>query len=662
MSPSATLRKPVSRKGVCRAIFAVTGVVDEVQDLILPGAFTRTLAERPVKTVFHHEWKDPVGVVLEVAEWKPGDPRFAEIPGWPVGAGALVATLQFNLRTTRGRDVYEQVRQWHEYGQAQFSIGYKVPTGKASKRFDGVRIIHELDLYEVSPVLHGAHPMTRSLEVKSVPTLGEVERKAVWSQIGLEGKSGAEPEIGRGVMVALYPPRDVAEKLAHPDGTPAAELHVTLAYLGDADQLPGHPDDLADLVRQTVEEAGPLEGTVGGIGRFPDHGNGAPTWVPVDVPGLSALREQIAGAISRSPLGGALRTDHGFTPHMTLGYDLPDDVPAAPSVPVGFDTVHVVRGVDRTPIRLAGPRVDGMDTDAPDGVDVPLEPQRQGLELKTARQIVAEARALRVETKSARQIVAEAKSHPLPEPAPEGPVYQPLSESFEQIRASISDAARELLVKKGGDCMVSVEATYPDYAIVTVHHMANEESESYSVPYRVVGDDVSLGTPQPVELTTVVLPDRGEQREASMAESVDARVVQPSMDALVDTTARVTASDATGSELEELRPSVEELLAALSRKGLDMGKRPEPAAARQAPIDLWDDDEPSGYDAEDYDDSDDPGGDPDTGLDELDDLDDLPAAAPRADEQQESDQVRLDVDEVKAQLAAIRPTVSAGQA
>ncbi|MGW0576497.1 HK97 family phage prohead protease [Streptomyces sp. NPDC002920] len=268
MPPTAPSRKPSIRHGTVRAIFAVTGVVDEVSDLILPGAFARTLATRRVKSVFHHEWKDPVGVVLEAEEWKPGDPRFATIPGgavWPKEAGALVATVQFNMRTQRGRDVYEQVRQWHEHGEAQFSIGYKVPPGAASKRHDGVRIIHSLDLYEVSPVLHGAHSMTRSLEVKSALAGVGVEHKTTWSAIELDRKD-AEQQVDRGAMIAVYLPRDAAERIAQPEGTPPRDLHVTLAYLGDAAALGGHPDDLADLVRSIRRHQAQI-GADGGAGE-----------------------------------------------------------------------------------------------------------------------------------------------------------------------------------------------------------------------------------------------------------------------------------------------------------------------------------------------------------------------------------------------------------
>ncbi|PRH81193.1 hypothetical protein C6N75_00040, partial [Streptomyces solincola] len=345
--------RPRPSRGIVRAIFAVTGVVDEVQDLILPGAFTRTLATRRVKSVWHHSWKDPVGSVLEVEEWMPGDPRFATIPGgsvWPREAGALVATVQFNMGTSWGRDAYAQVKQWHENGEAAFSIGYKVTPGGASKRHDGVRIIHDLDLYEVSPVLHGAHPLTRSLEVKASVGAdhGELEHKATWSAVELKA---AETQTGTGVMVALRLPPDVAAKIAHPEGTPAEHLHVTLAYLGDAAELGGHPDDLRDIVTPAVTGSSSLAGTIGGLGRFPDTGDGEPTWVPVDVPGLAELRQRVVEALRTSVYSDKLDARHGYTPHVTLGYNLPDTEPV-PATPVTFEQIAVVRGGDTSFIPL----------------------------------------------------------------------------------------------------------------------------------------------------------------------------------------------------------------------------------------------------------------------------------------------------------------------
>lgn len=644
--PTAPLpRAPAPRKGICRAIFAVTGVVDEVADLIVPGSFAHTLATRPVKSVWHHDWKEPIGVVLEIAEWQPGDPRFADIPNWPAEAGALVATIQFNLRTSKGRDVYEQVRQWHEHGEAQFSIGYRVPPSGARKRSDGVRVIHKLDLYEVSPVLHGAHPMTRSLEVKADLASVELEHKTTASSGHIDLKA-AEQQVGRGAMVALYVSADIAGKIAHPDGTAPRDLHITLAYLGDAGQLSGHPDDLAGHVTAALNGAQPLAGKIGGIGRFPDSGDGEPVFVPVDVPGLSELRERIVSALALSPLAGALRTDHGFTPHITLGYGLPHDIAAVPPLSVRFDTVHVVRGPDAVPIRLSGP-VAVVDDAAPEvglarwgKTDLGI---RASVEAKTARAVVLEAKAAGAidknrggESKSARATVLEAKSRIIPG-ATVSPI-QPMPASYEEIRDRVGAAVRRLLATEEGT-WTCVEATYPDRVIVSVHRDSADPA-NYAVPYDGTGPEISLGTPQPVELTTVVIPDQGPTREADSSEAADNRVVQPTLRALADATARIHGADG-AEQLEPVRATVGELLAALSAKGLDIdpeGDRDGQPAAPPPPmagsgIDLWDDDP--------YDEP----------------HDAAPASPDFPDDGEDEDgedTVRLDPAEVKAQLAAIQ--------
>ncbi|MFI1201619.1 2'-5' RNA ligase family protein [Streptomyces sp. NPDC020883] len=674
--------------------------------MITPGAFAHTLATRPVKTVWHHEWKEPVGVVLDIAEWQPGDSRFADIPNWPAEAGALVATIAFNLRTSKGRDVYEQVRQWHEHDEAQFSIGYRVPPSGATKRSDGVRVIHKLDLYEVSPVLHGAHPMTRSLEVKADPGSVELEHKTTASSGCIDIKA-AEQQVGRGAMVALYLPAGITAKIAHRDGTDPRDLHITLAYLGDADQLPGHPDDLAGTVAAALDGATPLTGKIGGIGRFPDTGDGEPMFVPVDVPGLSELRERIVGALAVSPLAGALRTDHGFTPHITLGYDLPTDLSAVPSIPVTFDTVHVVRGPDATPIRLTGPTAadEPVPTTGLALSGTNDHGMRASVEAKTARAAVLDAKAaggpdknrgnaehlrhwyvhgegaaqiawgtagdfdrcvamagrymspdkakgycnLRhhdatgiypathaAESKSARAAVLEAKSRTTPG-ATVSPI-QPLPASYEEIRDRVGAAVRRLLAAEDGT-WTCVEATYPDRVIVSVHQ-DGADPVNYVVPYDSTGPEISLSTPQPVELTTVVIPDQGPAREADSSETLDSRVIRPTMRALADATTRIQAAD-DAEQLEPVHATVGELLAALSSKGLDIGldeeADQEQPAATSSPmagsgIDLWDDDP--------YDEPHDPAPSNNAG-DEPDDAED-------------EDTVRLDANEVKAQLAAIQ--------
>lgn len=64
------------------------------------------------------------------------------------------------------------------YGsEAAFSIGYR--TVKSRQRA-GVRELLDVDLYEISPVLHGAHPDARLIGVKSSSPAG-MEHKATTS-------------------------------------------------------------------------------------------------------------------------------------------------------------------------------------------------------------------------------------------------------------------------------------------------------------------------------------------------------------------------------------------------------------------------------------------------------------------------------------------------
>lgn len=147
--------------GVVEAIVSVTGVVDDVDDVIEPGAYAKTLQRRTPKGVFGHDWHKWVARTEEIAELLPGDPRLPKETKdgkpWPGEAGGLYVKAKFNLATTQGADAYHNVKFFSETGECDWSIGYKVPRGGATRDTkSGVRRITDLDLYEFSPVLFGA--------------------------------------------------------------------------------------------------------------------------------------------------------------------------------------------------------------------------------------------------------------------------------------------------------------------------------------------------------------------------------------------------------------------------------------------------------------------------------------------------------------------------
>lgn len=143
-------------------------------------------------------------------------------------------------------------------------------------------------------------------------------------------------------MVALMVPAVTARKIPRSD-LPPDDLHVTLAYVGGTS--PEQAQMIAAAVRRVAQSFGPLYGKIGGLGHFPDNGDGAPYYAPVDVPGLEELRERIVSAVDRVP-GVSVRRDHGFTPHMTLKYvKRGEKAPeAVPETPVSFTQVTVARG------------------------------------------------------------------------------------------------------------------------------------------------------------------------------------------------------------------------------------------------------------------------------------------------------------------------------
>lgn len=544
--PTATRTRKVAGRGIVTAIVAVTGVVDEVADIIQPGIFGPALAKRWPKCVHHHQLEKFTGRVVAIEEWLPGDPRLPKVhqsgKPWPAAAGALVATMQFNLRTKLGAEAYEWAKFYHESNESAWSIGYIVPKGMDVKR-GGIRIIRGIDLFEVSIVLHGAHPLTMGLEVKSA--LSAVAQ----ARTGLEFKTAtdvaplpddaavtataAQPDHSGGVMVALYPDGDTASRLAHKGGLPPEELHVTLAYLGDVDGAEFTRDDVVSAVRTAVAGASPFGGQIGGIGMFPPGDDGTPIWAPVDLPALPSLREGIVRALDDGPTAGAVARDHGYTPHMTLGYDLETVDPVAPA-PVQFDRATVVWGKER--------------------VDVPFGPQSSPpLERKGAVWAVQQAR-------SATPMETKMSTYP---------------GSYQETIDALNRALEKRFCKKkdkGDDSggvpthgWVNVQATYPDHVIATVYKDGSP-GESYRTPYTFDGEDVELGESEEVRLTVVVTPEEDE-KPAGPADLV----VAPIAASLAQAAQAVAVAPLEVKALDDgLRPALLAMFDALDGKGLDV--------------------------------------------------------------------------------------------
>lgn len=155
--------------GLVTAIVSVTGVRDEVDDIIMPGAYKASLQKRTPKGVWSHDWNLWTAKTESVEEILPGDPRLPTITRagktWPKEAGVLLVKARFNLETQQGREAFSNVKFFAD--ECEWSIGYTVLSGKSTRDAQGVRMIKQIELFEFSPVLFGAMPLAGTLAVKS---------------------------------------------------------------------------------------------------------------------------------------------------------------------------------------------------------------------------------------------------------------------------------------------------------------------------------------------------------------------------------------------------------------------------------------------------------------------------------------------------------------
>lgn len=174
-----------------------------------------------------------------------------------------------------------------------------------------------------------------------------------------------------GVMVAFYVPSDVAAGLAmdpavEPTALPPAELHVTLAYLGKADDL-DDPDRLRRVVAGFAAIAPPVDCALSGAGRFSTGDR--TVYASVDAPSLPAWRHRL---VEHLRLGGyEPSTLHGFTPHVSL---------CTPDGPVTLDVEPLEFTVRSLSVAIAGARYDypleGTSLLLAERSDTPRKPER----------------------------------------------------------------------------------------------------------------------------------------------------------------------------------------------------------------------------------------------------------------------------------------------
>lgn len=143
---------------------SVFNIIDNQRDMMLCGAFSRTLRQRPksIKLLWQHQQDEPIGVFDVIFEDEQG--LYVE--------GTLLLEVQ------RAREAYALLKAGAVSG---LSIGYS-PVRYRIDADSGVRHLAEVDLWEISLVTFPANPAANITVVKQAdPILSnyEIER---WSQ------------------------------------------------------------------------------------------------------------------------------------------------------------------------------------------------------------------------------------------------------------------------------------------------------------------------------------------------------------------------------------------------------------------------------------------------------------------------------------------------
>jgi len=172
-------------QGVVTHIVAVMGNIDDVDDRIEPGAFVKSISERGMRIKVLDQHRNDsvlctVGKPLEMREIGRNEFPDELVQQFPSATGALQATTQYAMKTTRGREVFELVKGGF---LPECSIGYDaIQTEYTKEIVNGeektIRLLKEIRLWEYSNVLWGANAATTTISAKSSDPLGETAPKS----------------------------------------------------------------------------------------------------------------------------------------------------------------------------------------------------------------------------------------------------------------------------------------------------------------------------------------------------------------------------------------------------------------------------------------------------------------------------------------------------
>ena len=151
----------IDATGVFEGYASLFWVADLGKDVVMPGAFSNSLARRGaagLRMLWQHDPAEPIGRWIAAEE----DARGLRVRG------------KLNLAVERAREIHALMREGAIDG---LSIGFRVERARA-ERGTGLRRLERLDLWEISVVTFPMLPGARVSQVKEAGLAGTIRRTA----------------------------------------------------------------------------------------------------------------------------------------------------------------------------------------------------------------------------------------------------------------------------------------------------------------------------------------------------------------------------------------------------------------------------------------------------------------------------------------------------
>ncbi len=142
--------KSIDSNGYFAGYASVFDVIDNQNDVILKGAFSKTLKDKDIKLLWQHRNDEPIGVFTEIYEDEKG----------------LYVEGKLLLEVQRAREAYSLLKSGAINGM---SIGYTVKDSVIDNK-NALRILKEIDLWEISLVTFPSNPEAVVKIVKNTPS------------------------------------------------------------------------------------------------------------------------------------------------------------------------------------------------------------------------------------------------------------------------------------------------------------------------------------------------------------------------------------------------------------------------------------------------------------------------------------------------------------